>query len=1167
MVSPFAADAPSSVGTAYARYASYVRKVLSGCGVSSADVPDLTHEVFVVLLRRIEEQRRPEVLRSWLFQTARRVASNYRRGTRRARDRIARIPEPESDPSPEDGIARREAATFVARFLEDLDPDGRRLFVLSEIEGVRGTEVANRLGLNLKTAYSRVYALRRRFERAAAKEFGRRPESRAWLIFAGLGREWSRALRKGLVIKMGVTVTLLALLLGAWRLLRPTPEGGEPPAAPPPVWNPADEADLRRELQTAALASREVRATLVGRVLEIEGAGIEGARVCAWRHAMDFSTTTIAEPTCTQSGPDGRYRLEDVVPGQIRLTAAAKGFLPDELQRGTAVALRVTAGEQSGLDILLRAGGVALSGMVEDMTGGPVEGVTIVLQPEPSNAGRDPVTFGAWGDRPPTVVVSGTDGRFGANVIPGLNRWQALAAGYAGTRGETVAPSDGLVIRIAPEAVLAGIVVDAGSGEPLGDMHVVAWADPRSLTNAGGGVDTEDDGGFRITGLPPGRYKPWAIAPGRIGVAERAVVLGLGETVEDLRIPVSVAPIVRARVTVSGSGEPCPGGAVGLREVGRSRMEWQLIEDNGEVLFPAVLPGRYRPQLGCEGYRSAPFYAPVEAGTRPTTELSWMVFEGVTLAGEVLRSDGSPAKRSLVTIEPLEGPMRFPRGLRADDSGRFSLAGLTEGSYSVTAVGAGEATPQAVNVELGSEGADLSLRLGAAGVVRGVIADAEGTPVAGAVVRLQEPEHGRGTSLRTTEDGRFEFTALPLRAYVVAASRNGTARGGSQRVELDPESPEAELQLEVGMDTGTIAGRVVDEAGQPIPDALITLGERGRGVTVAERSVLSGSEGQFTLTELARGPHAIFAVAPDGASGELRNVEAGEDTHIEIGVPATASATGRIVIDRGDLPSVFEVSAAAPGRQRIAEVFVSTDGTWTLEGVPSGPVTFSAVTELGRARAKVTLAPGEHRESIELQLAGRVDLVGQIVDLETGEPLKDYVVVATAFDDGRRELAKQAEMAMGVAPGDPRQVTGEDGRFLVPGVSVGVTNLVAMPKGFPETPLLQILTVVAVPLESELRLPALRRRIGPDESPGRTGLELERGEDDQPWTIRSVDADGPAAAIDIQPGDTITAIDGHDVTGIHKYLARQLLHAAPGSTVELTLARGPTVRLTLSTTR
>ena len=188
---------PPDVDTAYSSHVGYVRRVLVRCGVPIADAPDLAQEVFVVLLRRVEEHRDPATLRSWLFQTARRIASNYRRSHQRTQARIASLPPTEPAPSPEEMVARREAASFVADFLTELDDEARALFVLSELEGIGGTAIARRLDVNAKTTYSRVYALRRRFDREAAEAFGRDRSERTAAVVPWLVGGWSTTLRPG----------------------------------------------------------------------------------------------------------------------------------------------------------------------------------------------------------------------------------------------------------------------------------------------------------------------------------------------------------------------------------------------------------------------------------------------------------------------------------------------------------------------------------------------------------------------------------------------------------------------------------------------------------------------------------------------------------------------------------------------------------------------------------------------------------------------------------------------------------------------------------------------------------------------------------------------------------------------------------------------------------
>ena len=55
---------------------------------------------------------------------------------------------------------------------------------------------------------------------------------------------------------------------------------------------------------------------------------------------------------------------------------------------------------------------------------------------------------------------------------------------------------------------------------------------------------------------------------------------------------------------------------------------------------------------------------------------------------------------------------------------------------------------------------------------------------------------------------------------------------------------------------------------------------------------------------------------------------------------------------------------------------------------------------------------------------------------------------------------------------------------------------------------------------------------------------------------------GPAAAAGVRAGETITAIDGKDVTSWRCYLVGALLTAKPGTTIAITLGNGETVALT-----
>ena len=90
-----------------------------------------------------------------------RTAANYRRRACRKRERLcAEVPDTLET------TATAAAALDLLRALSALDDDQRAVFVLYELEELTMPEVAEALGCPIPTAYSRLYAARRRVRAA-----------------------------------------------------------------------------------------------------------------------------------------------------------------------------------------------------------------------------------------------------------------------------------------------------------------------------------------------------------------------------------------------------------------------------------------------------------------------------------------------------------------------------------------------------------------------------------------------------------------------------------------------------------------------------------------------------------------------------------------------------------------------------------------------------------------------------------------------------------------------------------------------------------------------------------------------------------------------------------------------------------------------------------------
>jgi RNA polymerase sigma-70 factor (ECF subfamily) len=147
-----------------------VWRVVRRLGIADAAVEDVMHDVFLVVHRRLPDFDGRASMTTWLYNIARGVAANHRRGRTREQRRLQLVqPSPTAGPDPEHATERQEAAKFVREFVTTLDDDKRVVFELADLEGMPVPEVAGICGIKLNTAYSRLRAARQQFQRAVAQ--------------------------------------------------------------------------------------------------------------------------------------------------------------------------------------------------------------------------------------------------------------------------------------------------------------------------------------------------------------------------------------------------------------------------------------------------------------------------------------------------------------------------------------------------------------------------------------------------------------------------------------------------------------------------------------------------------------------------------------------------------------------------------------------------------------------------------------------------------------------------------------------------------------------------------------------------------------------------------------------------------------------------------------
>lgn len=155
--------------------------------------------------------------------------------------------------------------------------------------------------------------------------------------------------------------------------------------------------------------------------------------------------------------------------------------------------------------------------------------------------------------------------------------------------------------------------------------------------------------------------------------------------------------------------------------------------------------------------------------------------------------------------------------------------------------------------------------------VLGRIVTVEGTPLRRAQVRISGPEIATKTAL-TDADGRYEFRDLPAGRFSVTGSKSGyvTVQYGQTRpfesgktVDLADKQTLANIDILMPRG-GVISGRIVDEFGEPVADAMVTSMRQTwtagrRRIVTTGRTAQTNDLGQFRLYGLPPGEYFVSA--------------------------------------------------------------------------------------------------------------------------------------------------------------------------------------------------------------------------------------------------------------------------------------------------------------------
>lgn len=150
----------------------FVWRSLARLGVADPALSDATHDVFMVVARRLPEFEARASIKTWLFAICLRIARSKRRDYARERKRreqygLTRV-DTHADPH-----GQADATRTLRDLLQQLGEDKRAVFIMAELEEMTAPEIASVLGIKPATVYSRLRLARAELDRAVQRHNAR----------------------------------------------------------------------------------------------------------------------------------------------------------------------------------------------------------------------------------------------------------------------------------------------------------------------------------------------------------------------------------------------------------------------------------------------------------------------------------------------------------------------------------------------------------------------------------------------------------------------------------------------------------------------------------------------------------------------------------------------------------------------------------------------------------------------------------------------------------------------------------------------------------------------------------------------------------------------------------------------------------------------------------
>jgi protocatechuate 3,4-dioxygenase beta subunit len=563
---------------------------------------------------------------------------------------------------------------------------------------------------------------------------------------------------------------------------------------------------------------------------------------------------------------DGSFELTEVPPGKWTVRASATGY-----RSADVAGVEVGEGEtKEGVVLSLKRGGTVAGRVSDAGSGSAVANASVSWHSSESGggpAGAFARLAGMGGGGGATTTDA--DGRFQLDGLPpGKVTVSASHPDYLDATRDIDPDKDASIeLPLGSGATIAGTVVGRDGRSGVAGAQVSL--NPEGDTSGRFSPDSarsDGSGNFLFDHLAGGRYQ--LVAQSSTGkTTMREVVVAENQRVDGVLLGMATGALLRGSVT----GLP-PGRLAGVRILaGAPNYSDQAVtDDSGGFVLNDVPSGQVRLQATTSFLSgrttSKSIEVPEGAGEVPVE----IAFEGASrLAGRVSRGD-KPLGGLFVNANLMSGGGGggSRSSAQTDESGQYTLEGLTDGDYMVSLGGQGVAYRKSFTVS-GDTNGDIALP---PIQVRGSVTDAStGEALEGVTVAIQSGAPGPGFAMKqgtTDSTGRYFIDDVDPGAYQATARRSGY-QARTQPVTVSSDSVDANFGLQKGEG---LSVTVVDGlTGLPLHGVTLAV-FAGDGSVAFQGSLSLDSTGKGDVSSLGPGRYLAYFFS-DGYAGRSAPVD------------------------------------------------------------------------------------------------------------------------------------------------------------------------------------------------------------------------------------------------------------------------------------------------------